>query len=95
VTNCAFSISRQDPAIFPGWWSSSRARIGAEVEIDAVDFQESTIEIARTLSADFPEIHYHCANIHEFGGNQSYDILLFSLALHHFSQEACGLRRCR
>ncbi len=67
------------------------------MEIDAVDFQASTIEIARTLSADFPEIHYHCADIHQFGGNQSYDILLFSLALHHFSSDEAVrlLRRCR
>jgi 2-polyprenyl-3-methyl-5-hydroxy-6-metoxy-1,4-benzoquinol methylase len=70
--------------------------IGAQVEIDAVDFQGSTIEIAQTLSADFPEIHYHCADIHQFGENKSYDILLFSLALHHFSLEEAVrlLRRC-
>lgn len=71
--------------------------IGAQVEIDAVDFQESTIQIARTLSAGFPEIHYHCADIHQFGERQSYDILLFSLALHHFSRDEAVrlLRRCR
>jgi len=71
--------------------------IGAQVEIDAVDFQESTIEIARTLSADFPEIHFHCADIHQFGDNESYDIVLFSLALHHFSSDEAArlLRRCR
>jgi len=71
--------------------------IGAEVEIDAVDFQESTIEIARKLSADFPEIHYHCADIHEFRGSASYDIVLFSLALHHFGSDDAArlLRRCR
>jgi 2-polyprenyl-3-methyl-5-hydroxy-6-metoxy-1,4-benzoquinol methylase len=70
---------------------------GAEVEIDAVDFQASTIEIARHLSLGFPEIHYHCANIHHFGDEHSFDIVLFSLALHHFSSDqAVGLlRRCR
>jgi 2-polyprenyl-3-methyl-5-hydroxy-6-metoxy-1,4-benzoquinol methylase len=72
-------------------------KVGAQVEIEAVDFQPSTIEIARHLSADFPEIRYHCAHIHEFGENQSYDIVLFSLALHHFdAKEAVQLlRRCR
>ena len=72
-------------------------KIGAQVEVDAVDLQESTIEIAKTLSTDFPEIHYHCADIHQFGGNESYDILLFSLALHHFSSDDAVqlLRRCR
>ena len=74
------------------------ARIaGAEVEIDAVDFQASTIAIAGQLSSGFPEIHYHCADIHHFGNAHSYDIVLFSLALHHFSsdQAAALLRRCR
>ena len=70
---------------------------GAQVQIDAVDFQASTIEIARQLSADFPEIQYHCADVHHFGENQSYDIVLFSLALHHFSADEAVrlLRHCR
>src|SRR2546421_12446478 len=41
-------------------------RLQAQVEIDAVDFQTSTIEIARRLSADYPEIDYHCADIRTF-----------------------------
>jgi 2-polyprenyl-3-methyl-5-hydroxy-6-metoxy-1,4-benzoquinol methylase len=71
--------------------------VGAQVEVDAVDFQASTIEIAQRLSAGFPEIRYHCADIHQFGAARSYDIVLFSLALHHFSTEAAIqlLRRCR
>jgi 2-polyprenyl-3-methyl-5-hydroxy-6-metoxy-1,4-benzoquinol methylase len=71
--------------------------IGAEVEVDAVDFQPSTIEIARQLSTDFPEIRYHCADVHHFGAEHSYDIVLCSLALHHFSDEQAValLRRCR
>ena len=72
-------------------------KVAAQVEIDAVDFQTSTIEIARQLSGGFPEIRYHCADIHHFGENQTYDIVLFSLALHHFSAEEAVqlLRRCR
>ena len=72
-------------------------KIGADVEIDSVDFQASTIEIARQLSTDFPEIHYHCADIHRFGAENSYDMVLCSLALHHFSgeQAVALLRRCR
>ena len=72
-------------------------KAGGEVEIDAVDLQASTIEIARRLSAGFPEIRYHCADIHHFGDENSYDIVLFSLALHHFSgdQAVALLRRCR
>ena len=77
--------------------------IGANVQIDAVDFQESTVEIARQLSRGFPEISYHCADIHRFGetssraGDLRYDIVIFSLALHHFEAEEAVqlLRRCR
>lgn len=72
-------------------------KAGGEVEIDAVDFQASTIEIARQLSTGFPEIRYHCADIHHFGAECSYDFVLFSLALHHFSSDEAVkmLRRCR
>jgi ubiquinone/menaquinone biosynthesis C-methylase UbiE len=72
-------------------------KIGAEVEIDAVDFQTSTIDIARQLSTGFPEIRYRCADIHDFGDEHSYDIVLFSLALHHFSVDRAVtlLRRAR
>lgn len=72
-------------------------RIGAELQIDAVDFQASTVAIARQLSGDFPEIRYHCADIHLFEGDAPYDIVLFSLALHHFNDAdaVALLRRCR
>ncbi len=71
--------------------------VGATVQIEAVDFQASTIEIAQELSIDFPEIRYHCADIHHFGEDGAYDLVLFSLALHHFSAEEAAslLRRCR
>jgi SAM-dependent methyltransferase len=71
--------------------------IGAKVQIDAVDFQQSTLEIAQELSAGFPEIRYHCADIQEFGRTGSYELVLFSLALHHFPENAAVhlLERCR
>src|SRR5262249_26265493 len=62
-------------------------RIGARIEVDAVDHQAATLEIARTLSADYPEISYHAANILEWGSVQAYDIALCSLVLHHFSDD--------
>lgn len=72
-------------------------RRGARLEIDAVDFQESTVQIARELSADYPEITFHCADIHHFGEERAYDLVLFSLALHHFEEKEAVvlLRRCR
>jgi 2-polyprenyl-3-methyl-5-hydroxy-6-metoxy-1,4-benzoquinol methylase len=72
-------------------------QVGAIVQIDAVDQQESTLEIARQLSANYPEISYHYADALKFGGTSVYDIVLCSLALHHFSEEDAVelLRRCR
>src|SRR5262249_62187463 len=37
--------------------------IGAQIEIDAVDRQAATLEIASSLSEGYPEICYHEANI--------------------------------
>src|SRR5215472_13113491 len=72
-------------------------RIGAQIEIDAVDRQAATLEIARRLSADYPEISYYAANILEWDCFQAYDIALCSLVLHHFSDDDAVrvLRRCR
>src|SRR6266436_9106507 len=71
-------------------------KIGAEVEIDALDRQPVTLEIARRLSADYPEISYREANILEWNSVESYDIAFCTLALHHFSNEDAVrlLRRC-
>jgi 2-polyprenyl-3-methyl-5-hydroxy-6-metoxy-1,4-benzoquinol methylase len=70
--------------------------IGAKVEIDAVDRQSATLEIARKLSADYPEISFVEANILEWQPPNRCDIVLCSLALHHFSDEDAMrlLRRC-
>ena len=71
--------------------------IGAHVEIDAVDRQLATLQIARILSAGYPEISYHEANILQWNGIQDYDVALCSLVLHHFSDEdaVTVLGRCR
>ncbi len=71
--------------------------IGAGLTIDAVDFQPATLEVARQLSAGVPEIRYHCADIAGFGEKHGYDIVFFSLALHHFAAEDAIhlLARCR
>ena len=72
-------------------------RIGARIEVDAVDRQPATLEIARSLSAEYPEISYHSANILEWGSAQVCDMALCSLVLHHFSDDDAVklLRRCR
>jgi 2-polyprenyl-3-methyl-5-hydroxy-6-metoxy-1,4-benzoquinol methylase len=62
-------------------------RIGVQVEIDAVDRQTATLEIARKLSVGYPEISCHEANILQWNSVERYDIVLCTLALHHFSDE--------
>ena len=61
--------------------------IGATVEIDAVDQQLATITIARDLSGNHPEITFFEADILKWQAHEPYDIVLNSLALHHFSEE--------
>jgi SAM-dependent methyltransferase len=72
-------------------------KIGTKTEIDALDRQPATLAIARKLSADYPEISYIEANILEWESEEYYDIVLCSLALHHFSDRDAVrvLRRCR
>jgi 2-polyprenyl-3-methyl-5-hydroxy-6-metoxy-1,4-benzoquinol methylase len=69
---------------------------GAEVTVDAVDQQPSTLEIARSLSRDYPEIEFIQADVLSFDRGP-YDIVLCSLALHHFAEAdaVALLRRCR
>jgi 2-polyprenyl-3-methyl-5-hydroxy-6-metoxy-1,4-benzoquinol methylase len=75
-----------------------RARkVGAKIEIHALDQQGATLEIARKLSVDYPEISFVRANILEWNPVERYDIVLNSLALHHFTEEDAVrlLRHCR
>jgi SAM-dependent methyltransferase len=71
-------------------------RINATVEIDAVDQQASTVEIARGLSGDYPELKFFQGDILTLS-REPYDMVLCSLALHHFSEAdaVTVLKRCR
>ena len=71
-------------------------RVGAAVRVDAVEQQPATVEIARSLSAEYPEIEFIEGNVLTFE-SQPYDIVLCSLALHHFSEAdaVALLERCR
>lgn len=62
-------------------------QIGAKVEIDALDQQPATLEIARKLSVNYPEISYCDTNILEWNAVRAYDVALCTLALHHFSDD--------
>jgi 2-polyprenyl-3-methyl-5-hydroxy-6-metoxy-1,4-benzoquinol methylase len=72
-------------------------KIGAHVEIDALDRQRATLEVARKLSSSYPEISYREGNILEWDSGGTYDVVLCTLALHHFSDDDAVslLRRSR
>jgi 2-polyprenyl-3-methyl-5-hydroxy-6-metoxy-1,4-benzoquinol methylase len=72
-------------------------KIGAHVEIDALDRQPATLEVATKLSTGYPEISYSEANILEWNSVKAYDIVVCTLTLHHFSDKdaVTVLRRCR
>jgi len=67
--------------------------IGRRVRVTAVDCNPTMIAVARRLTAGFPEIHVREGNILQIqGALWEADIVLCSLALHHFSaQDAVGL----
>ena len=76
-------------------WARGR---GITLQIDAVDFQPSTLEIARRHSAAYPEITFREGDAREIDREPgSYDFVFCSLALHHFGEEDAVrvLRRCR
>ena len=82
-------------------------QVGAAVTVDAVDQQPSTLEIARGLSGNYPEINFLDGDVLSFGcsggalsprrDGGTYDVVLNSLALHHFEEDAAVelLKRCR
>ena len=63
----------------------ARAR-GIQLKVDAVDFQSSTLAIAKSRSATFPEITWTEGNILSFESADPYDLVVCSLALHHFCE---------
>jgi 2-polyprenyl-3-methyl-5-hydroxy-6-metoxy-1,4-benzoquinol methylase len=71
-------------------------KVGTVVTVDAIDQQRSTVEIARSLSADYPEIEFRDADVFDFVPTRAYDIVMCSLALHHFAEPDAIklLRRC-
>lgn len=68
-----------------------------QISVDAVDFQESTLSIAQSLSHGFPEISWRCADIRSYESPEPYDLVHCSLALHHFSEADAVkvLQRCK
>src|SRR4051812_16089312 len=75
-------------------WARER---NVQVRIVALDANASTVEIARGQSEDFSEVEWVCADAREYQSRSSFDLVICSLALHHFSQNDAVLilRRCR
>ncbi|HJX97629.1 MAG TPA: methyltransferase domain-containing protein [Chthoniobacterales bacterium] len=71
-------------------------KVGAELRIDALDRQSSTLEIAKKLSVRYPGINFVEGNMLEWNAPQPYDLVLCTLALHHFSEDDAVrvLQRC-
>lgn len=65
-------------------WARTR---GVTVQIEAIDANPGTLEIARKRSADFPEITWTRGDARECSARGSFDLVNCSLALHHFSEE--------
>jgi SAM-dependent methyltransferase len=67
------------------------------LRIDAVDTNDSTLEIARCASRDYPEIRFLRDNVLTYESKETYDLVCCSLALHHFSEDDAVrlLRQCR
>jgi 2-polyprenyl-3-methyl-5-hydroxy-6-metoxy-1,4-benzoquinol methylase len=72
-------------------------KVGAQLRIDALDQQSATLEIAKKLSLNYPEISFVEGNILEWSSTEPYDLVLCTLALHHFSDDdgVRVLQRCR
>ena len=76
----------------------SWARVrGIQLKVDAIDFQSSTLAIAKSRSASFPEITWQAGDIRSFESAQPYDLVICSLALHHFGEADAQavLARCK
>jgi ubiquinone/menaquinone biosynthesis C-methylase UbiE len=72
-------------------------KVGAELRIDALDRQSATLEIARKLTARYPGIACVEGNLLEWNVTEPYDLVLCTMALHHFSDGDAVrvLQRCR
>jgi 2-polyprenyl-3-methyl-5-hydroxy-6-metoxy-1,4-benzoquinol methylase len=80
----------------PRFVADHARKVGANVRIDALDQQPATLEIARKLSVNYPNISFIEGNILEWQASEPYDLVLCTLALHHFNEEDAvrALRQC-
>ncbi|PTS97560.1 methyltransferase [Pedobacter sp. HMWF019] len=64
------------------------ARQGLTLDLLGIDANPYTVQHAEKLSKDYKNIHYHTANVfEEIGKENTYDIILCTLTLHHFTDQ--------
>ena len=73
-------------ADIPRFLADAARKGGCPLEIDAVDFHPATLELARGFSTDYPEITFHQGDARNWSGERPYNLILCTLALHHFSE---------
>lgn len=61
---------------------------GLNFKLTGIDANEFTINHAKQLSVNYPNIHYVCADIfEEIKQERNYDVILCTLTLHHFKDK--------
>jgi len=60
---------------------------GLSFELIGIDANRATIAHAESLSTPYPNIKYQCSDIFNDGQIAVYDIMLFTLTLHHFTDQ--------
>ena len=60
---------------------------GFNFKLIGIDANDYTIERAKTLSVDFPDISYFCYDVLKENRIESSDIVLCTLTIHHFKDE--------
>ena len=82
------------PRCIVEWCRQSR---GIEASIDALDFHPATLALAKAWSENHPEIRFFQADILTWESEKRYDLVLCSLALHHFSEKGAirVMEQCR
>lgn len=56
------------------------------IQVDAFDFQEATLSVAKSLSVSYPEIQFRQCDVTRLTADKEYTGVFCSLALHHFSK---------
>ena len=99
TTAARCSISPPDRAISRGWWSISPAKTGRDSCRSTRSISRSRrLQIARGLSADYPEITFHCADIASLrrrAGLRHRALLARSASFRRSGCRSRSLRRCR